>query len=138
MSRYAGFGVSLAVDDGLGGGFVDVAQVRDLAGPGLANDTIEVTDRDGGGWKEFLGGLKDGGEITLDVTYDPAGSTHNATSGLVHLYGGALVVSWRITWPDSTVWTLNGLVTNFEPKAPLADALVADVTIKVSGQPTLA
>ena len=137
MPKYSGYDAQLGVDDGAGG-YTTVAQVRDISGPGLGTDTIETSDRDGSGWKEFLGGLADGGEVTFDVLYDPTGATHNATTGLVGMLASKAVKSWQLALPGSVNWTFDGLVTGFDPKAPLNDALTADVTIKVSGQPTLA
>lgn len=137
MAKYSGYDVDLGVDDGAGG-FMGIAHLRDIAGPGIGNETTETTCRDSGGWKEYVGGLKDGGEVTFDVVYDPTGATHDGSTGLVALADSGEVKGWQVLWPGGVAWTFDGIVTKLEPKAPMADALTADVTIKISGQPTLA
>jgi len=130
--KYSGYDAVLKVDG------TTVAQVRDISGPGISTETTETTDRDGDGWKEFIGGLKDGGEVTFDILYDPSAATHDGTTGIVALANSREEKTWTVEWPGSVTWSLPGIVTKFEPKAPLADAMTADVTVKVSGKPTLA
>lgn len=142
MAKYTGTGVTLAIE--IASVYTVVAQVRDIAGPNQSADVIETTSRDNANlYKTYLAGLRDGGEVTFDLVYDPDIVTHSATAagGLVKLLQDGTVNNFRLSFPDAapaTTVTFSGLVTAFAPKAPMNDALTADVTLKVSGRPTWA
>ena len=138
MAKYHGFDVKLARSDGLGG-WTTIAQVRDITGPGLELNTIDATDRDSSNkWMEFVSGLKDGGEVSFDIAYDPSNATHGATSGLLDMLEQGTSDSFQVQFPGGVSWTFTAFVTGFEPSAPLDDLLTASVTMKLTGQPTLA
>lgn len=134
-NKYSGYDAVLAVD--IAATMTDIVAVRDISGPSMAADTIEVTARDDGHeHKEFIAGLRDGGEVTFDCVYDPEEVTHSATEagGMVTLLAAGTSSSYELTFSDGTSKaTFEGIVTGFEPKTPLNDAQTADVTIKVSG-----
>lgn len=138
--EYSGFAGTLKVD--ISSTYTTIAQIRDISGPSLAADTIEVTHRDGGGWKEFVAGLRDGGEVTFDLIFDPDQTTHSpsAAGGLITLLSAGTKNSFRVSFADSTATTatFDAIVTAFEPKMPLNDAQTADATLKVSGTITWA
>lgn len=140
MSKFAGKDVSLKVE--ISSVYTTIAQIRDLNPPNLEQTPIDVTNRDGSGWMEFIGGLKNGGEVTFDIVYDPDQTTHSASAsgGLITLLSAGTLNNFRITWPDPTpvTFTFAALVTKFAPKAPLNDKLAADVTLKVSSSLTVA
>ncbi len=94
-----------------------------------------------GAFREFVKGLRDGGEVTLEINYAPANATHkNASGGLLAEYlGNDNTRNWKLIFSDAanTEWAFTGFVKSFEVSAPVDDLLTASVTIKVSGQPTL-
>ena len=140
MAKYSGYDVLLKVNQG--GSYVAMAQVRDLGGPSLKQDTVETTHRDGNKWREFAGGLKDGGEVTFDVVYDPALDSHKAGAapGFVHMLNNGTVGDFQLVWPTTPAQTCTffALVTAVNPNAPMGDALTADVTLKITGAPVWA
>jgi predicted secreted protein len=117
-----------------------VAGVTDLSGPAVENELIEVTNFGStGGYREYIAGPKDNGEISITINYDPTDSSHNATTGLVADANTGTSRAWSINWSGTgTSWSGNGIVTSFEPGGSFEDALTAEVTIKPTGQPTLA
>lgn len=136
MAKYAAFG-TLFKRSG-----TTVAQVKNISGPGLALDTEDVTTHDSaGGWEEVVGTILRSGEITLEIEYDPNLATHkNAAGGIIaDLIAKTLVAYTLVFSSNPTVtWSFNALCTKFEPSAPVDGALTANVTYKLSGQPTLA
>lgn len=136
MANYAAYGTLLKING------TTVAGVTNISGPNLTLETIDVTNHSStSGWREFVAGLKDGGEVTFDIVYDPAGATHmNASGGLLYELDQGTSESFSLTFPDSgaTVWSFTAFVTSFEPGAPVADGLTASVTLKITGAPTLA
>ncbi|MGS4883459.1 phage tail tube protein [Roseibium sp. MB-4] len=120
--------------DGTAGGvFASLAGVMAISGPGLSRDAVDVTDMASlGGWREFAGGLKDPGEVSLDLEFDPDGP--DVTSLLADIHEDTPGY-YKIVFPDTTEWGFPAFVTGYEPTAPLDDKMTASVTFKLSGQP---
>jgi|APHig6443718053_1056840.scaffolds.fasta_scaffold106160_2 predicted secreted protein len=139
MSKYSAFGTTLK-RGGTGG--TAIAQIQSISGPGLAADTEDVTTHDStGGWEEAVVTILRSGEVTIDILYDPNAATHkNAAGGLLADLISRASQTYAITFPSSAAvsWTFTAFVTGFEPGAPFDGALTAAVTLKLTGQPTLA
>lgn len=121
-------------------GSTTVAEVTKIDFGGIKLDLVESTNHSStGGWREFTPTLKDGGEVTLELNYVPTAATHkNASGGLLYLLDQKTLQTFHCVFPDTTDWTLPGYVTTFKPSAPVDGKLSATVTIRISGQPTLA
>lgn len=121
--------------------FTTISEVTNIGGPGLALDPIEVTNMDStAGWREFIGGLLDGGEVSISINYKPDNATHNAANGLINDMENRTKRNFQLIFSDSgnTTFSFTALVTGFESTAPVDGHLTADVTFKITGQPTLA
>lgn len=121
--------------------FTTIAEVTNIGGPSLAMDPIDVTNMDStNGWREFLGGLLDGGEVALTINYIPANATHNASNGLINDMENRTLRNFQLIFSDSgsTTFSFTALVTGFEIESATDAQIVAEVTLKISGQPTLA
>jgi len=121
-------------------GSTTVAEVTKIDFGGIKLDLVESTNHSStGGWREYTPTLKDGGEVSFEINYVPTAATHkNASGGLIYLLDNKTLQTFHVVFPDATDWTLPGYVTDFKPSAPVDGKLSASVTIKVSGQPTLA
>lgn len=116
-----------------GSSFDTIASVTSMSGPGISRETIDVTAHDStDGWMEFLGGLKDGGEVTFDINRRPA--IHDE---LLDDFEDTEPRTWRLEWPSGTAWTFDAILTGYEPDSPYDDKLSASVTLKVSGKPVV-
>jgi len=126
-----GFGTQLQRFNG--SAFVAIASVTSISGPGLSRETIDVTAHDSpDGWMEFLGGLKDGGEVSFDINRRPA--VHDV---LVDDFDDTEPRSYRVEWVSGTAWTVDAILTGYEPDSPYDDKLSASVTLKVTGKPNV-
>lgn len=141
MSGRDGFGTQFQRATNLTPGttFETIANVTNIGGPDRSRETIDVTAHDSpGGWMEFIGGLKDGGEISLDVNYDPAEATHDLDDD----FDDDLARNYRIIiLPDTAdeyTWSIKGVMTELSDEFPYDDKMARSMTIKVSGKPTLA
>jgi predicted secreted protein len=137
MAGINGFGTELQRGDGTTPTevFTALANVTNIGGPGLSRETIDVTAHDSpDAWMEFRGGLKDGGEVSVDINYDPA--EHDV---LVADFEDEDPRNYQLVFPDTgaTTWTFAAILTGFEPEAPYDDKLAASLTFKVTGKPTL-
>jgi len=119
--------------------FSNVAEITDMSGPSLARDSIETTNHQSTSrYRQFMPGLRDGGEVTFSVNFDPSLGTHDELTGLIAQYNDDVTHNYRIVYPQSDVegWSLTGFITKFEVKNPIDDKISGDITIKVTGKPT--
>lgn len=138
MAGIDGFGTELQRGDGdpTAETFTAIANVTSIEGPGMERETIDVTAHDSAnGYMEFVGGLKNGGEVSVELNYDPA--THDA---LVADLEDTEPRNYQLVFPDpaATTWTFAAILTEFTPEAPYDDKLAASLTFQVSGKPTIA
>jgi len=128
-----GFDSSFGIEGGTPDQFDILAEVVSIQPLGMTRDAVEATHlKSPEGWKEFIAGLKDGGEAVIGLNYKPA---HN----------GALVTAFeagkgrfQITFPNGMTMTFTGIVTAFEPGELNGDKMTASLKIKCSGKPVLA
>lgn len=119
--------------------YVTIANCTSISGPDRTRETIDVTAHDSpGGWMEFIGGLKDGGEISLDINYDPAETTHQIDDD----FDDDEPRNYRIVilpdTEDEHTWSIKGILTELGDEFPYDDKAARTMTIKVTGKPTLA
>jgi len=118
--------------------FTTIANVTSISGPERSRETIDVTAHDSpDGWMEFIGGLKNGGEIQLEVNYDPAEDSHDLDDD----FNDSQPRNYQLVIlpgdPDEHTWSLPGILTNLSDEFPYDDKMSRKVTVKVSGKPTL-
>lgn len=113
-----------------------VADLTSIGGLELSADTKETTTLDSvDGYRTFMGGLKDGGDVSLSGYFNP-GDT-NGQVALYNAFGTGALMPFTILFPFGASWTFNGIVTNIKTGAELEDPAAFESTIKVSGKPTL-
>jgi len=117
--------------------FTTILEMVNIGGPDMSVDTLDPTAHSSGGWREVIAGIKDAGEITLEGNFVPDNAQH---VGLRTDYANGTLRNFQLVFPDAgaTTWTLPCLVTNYGPNSDVADLLKFSVTLKVSGEPTLA
>lgn len=118
--------------------YATIANVTNIGGPERTRETIDVTAHDSPGqWMEFIGGLKDGGEISLDINYDPGQVTHDLDAD----FDDVLPRNYRIIilpgTEDEHTWQLKGIMTTLGDEFPYDDKMARSMTVKVTGKPTL-
>lgn len=134
MAGLDAFGTQLQRGDGEASEtFTAIANITEISPPAIERETLDVTAHDSpDAWREFLGGLKDGGEVSTDVNYDPR--EHDT---LTEDFEDTDPRNYKIVWPG-TLGSVDftAILTGFEPGAPHDDKLSASLTWKVSGKPT--
>lgn len=131
-----GFGSLLAIfdTDASPDAFVDIAEVTNISGPSLARDAVDATHMaSDDGWREFIPGLKDAGEVSVEMNYIPGSSGDAYMRGT---FDSQDAVQFRITEPNSpaTTITFNAIVTAYELERPVDDKMVATATLKITGR----
>jgi predicted secreted protein len=122
---------------------VDIAELSNISGPSQSADTIDLTSHDSAdSYREFVAGLRDGGEISFDgnlITTDSTGQIAMHTD----FQAGSTKV-WIIKFPawvtsshEYPQITGSGICTGFEVSFPDDDKISISGKIKVTGKPTL-
>ena len=125
------FGVTLSV------GGTALVDVRDISIAGLEKATPEVTHHlSVSGWREYVSGLRQGGEVQFDIGYSPGTSSHTAliTAFNANTSSTCILV---FTGASSKTYTFEGILKKFEPSAPVDGSLTATIAIQVTGVITI-
>jgi predicted secreted protein len=135
MSKMRALGTSLTYAPAYNSADIDTKAIGSLTSVGEISPDSEELDAtcldSSGGYREFLQGFKDSGELTLSGYLDPdkPGQTQ-----MVTLYGsGALGYFW-VTFPDQTTVAFNAYVKSFTVGSAEVDGIVGfGATLRVSG-----
>lgn len=118
-------------------GTAAIANLTSISGLDVSADTIETTTLDSEGYRTYIQGLKDAGEISISGYLD-------ATAGKGHAelfadFEAGTVDNYTIEFPAAmkAKWEFGAIVTGFSTGAELEDLVSFEATLKISGQPTL-
>lgn len=115
-----------------------VGSLTSITGVEISSDTTEVTALDNAdGYREYLGGFKDGGEVPIEGYMDGADEGQDA---MYQALEDQEQHNFAIEFPTAIgkTWSFKGIVTKFATSAATDDAIKFSGSIKVSGKPTLA
>ena len=123
--------------------FTTIAEITNIGGPTLTAGTVDATNMDSPDrYAEFIAGLKDGGEVSFTLNFIPTEATHIVTTGFLadFVANPQPLRNYTLLFPDSpaTSWTFAAIITAAGAAIPTDDKITMDVTLKVSGAPTLA
>lgn len=132
MSKSQSVGTKFLIDGKAVGGLSSIGGVE------ISADSTDVTAMDNtSGYKEYLGGFKDGGDVPLEGFMD------GADEGQAAMYAALedqKVHQCSIVFPEAIgkTWSFPGVVTKFATSAQVGDAVKFSSAVKVAGKPTLA
>ena len=141
MGKTAGTGTLFQIlSTSTGTGWATIANVRNIDGPELQSEMIDVTTHASTGgfvYREQIPSFLSGGNVTLDQIFDTGQTTHGTTTadGLVYNCENRQRRNCRLKFPTTAnrYWKLFGYVSGFSPTAPLDEALTASATVSVDG-----
>lgn len=111
-----------------------IGEITNIGGIELTADTVEMTSHDSADrYREFLQGLRDGGEITIEGNHDPvdAGQVEIMTQFELDAPSEAV-----FTMADGSSWTADTIVTAYKPgDAPVDGKIAFSATLKITGKP---
>jgi predicted secreted protein len=117
--------------------FVEIAEVIEITPGEATSDRIEATHMQSPGRRrEYITGLIDSGEATLQINWVPGSDTDVL---LRDLFTSGDVVQHRITFAGDaprTTLTYDGSITGFSKALPIDDRMTATITVAVSGAET--
>jgi hypothetical protein len=133
MPTNVGIGYQMTFGIFNGVSYVPVAEVTMATPPQYSRDAIEATHMGSpNAFREYIPGLLDAGEATIEINYVPAAVDPILTAMRAGLG------QFRITYPNGTTYTFSGIITAYTPETPMDGKLAATITIKVSSIPVLA
>lgn len=135
MAGIDAFGTQWQVHNGASPGvYAAIAEVSSIDILSASAETFDTTSHDSpDGFREKVGGLKDGGDLSMEINFDPA-----LHSSLMDLLGVTRMM--RIILPpaaDDAEIDFDGIITEISGTAPVDDKLAATVTVTVSGPTTI-
>jgi len=118
-------------------GEVAIAELTSIGGPTISADTLDVTSHDSpDGYREFLQGLRDAGEISIEGNFIPGNAGQKALK--TDMDDGSSD-SYTVTFPTAmgTTWEFSAIITAFETSAPFDDKASFTATLKITGKASL-
>lgn len=124
-------GTDLQIDN------VSIPGVTSVTPPNRTRADIDFTDLLMA-WKEFKPGVKDGGEVSAEINYDPENAVH---ASLHDAFESDDLNTWKVIYANTggTVVSFSGYIKELsEPALAVDGKLMLSVKIKVSGAITIA
>jgi predicted secreted protein len=117
--------------------FTTIGEITSITMPSISRDAIDATHSESPNqWREFIAGLKDGGEVSAELNMVPGSA---GTTLLMAQLTRSEPTACRIIFPANDYqWSFDAIMTGFESEAPVDDKMTATVTFKITGQPVLA
>jgi predicted secreted protein len=114
-----------------------ITELTSIGGLELTADTIESTNLDSDGWREFIQGLKDAGEVGISGFFNPADT--NGQKAMFDAFNNGTLTDFVILFPATlgAEWDFSGIVTGFKTGVEMEAGISFEGTIKVSGKPSL-
>lgn len=127
----AGVGTKFMRKDPISDVYSAITQIQGFNGPNQSKDTIDVTSMDSlGGYREFIGSFKDGGEITFDMLF-----SNDSYKLMQEDFESDSTIDYRIDIPnlEATKIAFTGFVTTVPVQGGTDDAIKMSVSIKITG-----
>jgi predicted secreted protein len=117
-------------------GAASVGEVLSIGAPSLSRDVVDATHmKSPEGWREFIAGLKDAGEVSVEIQSKPSTAGYQA---MVADFDNDAAESYSIEFPDGSSWSFSAFITGMDTSDPLDDKITTSATFKISGKPTFA
>ncbi len=110
-----------------------IADLTSIGEVGVESDEIDVTTLDTtGGYKEFIGGFKDAGEMSLAGII----KTETAMEAMIALAESQEVEEWTVESSNGSTWVFDGFVKSFKESEATVDGVRGFTgSIRISGAP---
>ena len=110
--------------------------LTDIPPPSFTRESIDVTAHDStDGYREFLGGLKDPGELTMTLNWTPGNATHDVAIAMMDEDLPRLFVVTFTQVTPNVLCTYRAVMLGFEPTGAVEGQLTASVSLRVWGKP---
>jgi hypothetical protein len=119
------------------GTYTDIAELNDIALPGLSRNEFDATTQNEDIDSYVLGVLRRG-SVTINVNFIPSEATHSeAATGLIGDIKSNVTRGYKFTVPNKGVpwiWLVSGQVQKVDINAPVDGKLAGAVALRLSGK----
>lgn len=133
-------GTLLKIGDGGGSEvFTTIAEVKSISGFGISVNTEDVTSHDSAGWREFIGTLKEAGEISIELNFNAA-ATQGFAGGLYNDANNKTKRNFQLvmaTLTSSKTAAFAAIVSDFKLDFPADGVVTASITLRPTGAVTV-
>lgn len=130
-------GMSIKIGDGATPteGFTDINSVKSISGPSGSASVIDITTLASTA-KEKMMGLKDEGQVSLNINFNPSEATHLA---LLTARTNKTKTNFQLHFTDAsnTVYNFAGYVLSVPVNSGVDAVVEGSVTIEISGEITI-
>ncbi|QRF66381.1 phage tail tube protein [Ponticoccus alexandrii] len=117
--------------------FAHIGEVVDVVMPKESADAIDSThSKSPSGYREFIKGLLQLEEFTLEIHYNAGGTAAENLKTDMRAKGAAALRNYRAVAPGGVYLEFAAMVIGYDPGTPTADKMVLNVTFRPSGAPT--
>ncbi len=118
---------------------IPLLEVFKLGGPAMKADMKEVSNMASPStYKEFIAGLREGGDVTFEGNYIPKESTLSQQNVRTDFEAGTLS-NWCLSLPaaGTGIWMFTAVPASIVPSMPLDDRIVVTGMLRITGKPVL-
>jgi predicted secreted protein len=113
-----------------------ISEVTSITAPNFTADTLDVTTHSSpDAYREYIQGLRDGGEIAVEGNY-----TTGSAAAILLQFNTSSTVTMTVdlpTKPSATRFTATVICTEFSSDAPFDGIITFSSNFKVTGKPTV-
>lgn len=134
------------------GAFGDIAEVVSFNPPQMTRGTVDATNQTSSdGYREFITGLRDSGEVSVELNFVPSDGTQRLLVGDMNRGSVEVLefdfindefftatetgVEYRMTFPDFSYVQFEGYVNSITAAVPRDDKMMLSAGLKVTGKP---
>lgn len=127
----ATIGYGAAFQTASGETWLTIAESVSMTLPPLSRDAIDASHEcKPGEWRESVPGLKNGGEVTVEMNF-----TNAQYIALAAELGSSATVARRLLFPDGAIYPFNAFLVALEAGAAVGERRAASARFKVVGEP---
>lgn len=108
--------------------FTAIPELRGINGPSMTSEDIDVSHLGSSGYRDYIAGFKEAGEITGEVNWTQAGY-----ATLLVLFNSGALKNMELEFSDATVYEFVGRVKGVPITAQTGDAVRFNLTVKITG-----
>jgi hypothetical protein len=118
---------------------IPILEIIKIGGPAMKADMKEASNMASPNtYKEFIAGLREGGDITFEGNYIPKEATLSQQNLRVDFEGGASpFMTLALPVAGAGIWMFTGFVMSLTPAYPLDDRIVVSGVLRITGKPVL-
>lgn len=114
---------------------VHLGGLTNVPPPPFNRDQVDVTNQDSPGSREFIPGLADFGEVSMELNWVPGNATDLVLQEMTDEDEPRLFTSTFTQVTPNRICTFSAYLTSFEPGVPIDDKMSAAITLKITGKP---